>query len=62
MVFSHLFNVYPFAPGIVSAIIAAPEVAVPASWLSQAVTQPWINLGPFGVGVFFLVSGFVIPF
>ena len=62
VVFSHLFNVYPFAPGIVSAIIAAPEVAVPASWLSRAVTQPWINLGPFGVGVFFLVSGFVIPF
>ncbi len=62
VVLSHLFNVYPFAPGIVSATIAAPEVAIPASWASRAVTQPWINLGPFGVGVFFLVSGFVIPF
>ena len=63
VVLSHMFNVYPFAQGIVSATVAAPQVpGLPMLWMSRAVTQPWINFGPFGVGLFFLVSGFVIPF
>lgn len=61
VVLSHFFNVYPFAQPIVSAAVAAPEVALPLSWMTTAMTQPWINFGPFGVGLFFLVSGFVIP-
>ena len=62
VVLSHMFNVYPFAQGIVSATVAAPQLQVAPVWMSGAVTQSWINFGPFGVGLFFLVSGFVIPF
>ncbi len=62
VVLSHMFNVYPFAQGIVSATAAVPPVQTPLLWISLAVTQSWINFGPFGVGLFFLVSGFVIPF
>lgn len=62
VVLSHFFNVYPFAQPIVSAAVAAPEVALPLPWMTTAMTQSWINFGPFGVGLFFLVSGFVIPF
>ncbi len=62
VVLSHMFNVYPFAQSMVSATVAAPPVEPPVLWITLAMTQPWINFGPFGVGLFFLVSGFVIPF
>lgn len=62
VVLSHLFNVYPFAPALVSATVAGPVVAAPNVWITSLVTQSWINFGPFGVGLFFLVSGFVVPF
>jgi len=62
VVLSHMFNVYPFAQSVVSATVAAPPVEPPVLWMTLAMTQPWINFGPFGVGLFFLVSGFVIPF
>ncbi len=62
VVFSHMFNSYPFAQSMVSGLVAAPQVEVPNLWITIPFTQPWINFGPFGVGLFFLVSGFVIPF
>ena len=62
VVLSHMFNVYPFAQPMVSATVAAPQIELPLIWMNLAVTLPWINFGPFGVGLFFLVSGFVIPF
>jgi len=62
VVLSHMFNVYPFAQSIVSATAAVPLVEPPTLWITLAMTQSWINFGPFGVGLFFLVSGFVIPF
>ncbi len=62
VVLSHMFNVYPFAQPMVSATVAAPQIELPLIWMNSAVTLPWINFGPFGVGLFFLVSGFVIPF
>ena len=62
VVLSHMFNVYPFAQPLVSALTAAPPVQLPWTWMNTVMTQPWVNFGPFRVGLFFLVSGFVIPF
>lgn len=62
VVLSHMFNVYPFAQPLVSAVTAVPQVQLPLIWMNFAMTLSWINFGPFGVGLFFLVSGFVIPF
>ena len=63
VVLSHVFNVYPSAQPMVAAVAAAPQVMdLPRLWITPLVTQSWINMGPFGVGLFFLVSGFVIPF
>ncbi len=43
-------------------VIAAPILALPAFDVVGTVYPPWFDLGKFGVGTFFLISGFVIPF
>ena len=62
VVLSHIYGVYAFDQPLASALVAAPALALPPLPITPLVAQPWINLGPFGVGIFFLVSGFVIPF
>ena len=60
---SHLVGVYWIIPDVVSAVTFSPNQAGPApAALLQVVAYPWFNFGPFGVAVFFLISGFVIPF
>ena len=60
---SHLVGVYWLLPGVVSAVTFSPDQAgPPPSALLGVVAYPWFNFGPFGVAVFFLISGFVIPF
>jgi peptidoglycan/LPS O-acetylase OafA/YrhL len=59
---SHLVGVYWAMPAVVSAATFSPAPegrALPALfWLTA---HPWLNFGPFGVGIFFLISGLVIP-
>ncbi len=43
-------------------VVAAPPLAGPISPVALWVYPPWLDLGKFGVGAFFLISGFVIPF
>ena len=58
-----MVGVYWILPGVVSAVTFSPAQAGPApARLLAVVAYPWFNFGPFGVGVFFLISGFVIPF
>ena len=46
----------------ISWVVAAPPLEGPISPVALWVYPPWLDLGKFGVGAFFLISGFVIPF
>lgn len=58
----HLLGTYWFGRDTVALHIAAPVVEGPAASSLKAISFTWFNFGPFGVSLFFLVSGFVIPF
>ena len=60
---SHLIGVYWALPDVVSAVTAtAPPPPAPYPDLFWLVLRQWFNLGPFGVALFFLISGMVVPF
>lgn len=59
---SHLVGAFWAMREFLALATAAPPptgAAPPA--LFALVSQPWLNFGPLGVGVFFLISGLVIP-
>jgi peptidoglycan/LPS O-acetylase OafA/YrhL len=58
----HWCGVYWYARETVASYIHAPLVEGPSSRMIQWLTIPTFNYGPFGVSIFFLISGFVIPF
>ncbi|MFJ4157059.1 acyltransferase family protein [Pseudomonas sp. NPDC089752] len=58
----HWCGIYWFARDTVASYIHAPVVEGPSSSMIYFLTIPTFNYGPFGVSVFFLISGFVIPF
>lgn len=58
----HWCGVYWVGRDTVASYIYAPVVEGPASNLLLWLTIPTFNYGPFGVSLFFLISGFVIPF
>lgn len=61
IVITHYFGVYYGMQPVVAAVTQSPELhLVPADWV-QYLDFPLFK-GPFGVAVFFLISGFVIPF
>lgn len=61
IVITHYFGVYYGAQAVVAGITDSPELhLVAASWVPY-MDFPFFK-GPFGVAVFFLISGFVIPF
>ena len=58
---SHLLGVYwLIRPAVTAATFTAPLEGPDSPWV-WLVLHPWFNLGPFGVGLFFLISGLVIP-
>jgi len=59
--FSHLVGVYWLIRPAVVAATFTPPLEGPNSPLVALVLHPWFNLGPFGVALFFLISGLVIP-
>lgn len=58
----HWCGVYWFSRDVVASYIHAPVVEGPSSSMIYWLTIPTFNYGPFGVSIFFLISGFVIPF
>lgn len=61
IVITHYFGVYFGAPQVVAALTFSPDLHfVAPSWVAYW-DFPFFK-GPFGVAVFFLISGFVIPF
>ncbi len=66
VVINHYFGVFWLSRDVIERMINAPSlplgaVATPefVLWIS---TMPYFNWGAFGVALFFLISGFVIPF
>ncbi len=43
-------------------VVAAPPLDIPVPPVAFWANTRWFDLGKFGVGVFFLISGFVVPF
>ena len=62
VVASHLVGVFWGLRGFVGLASASPIQTGPPPDIFALVSYPWFNFGPFGVGVFFLISGLVIPF
>lgn len=58
---SHLVGVFWLMRDVVSAVTFTPAPPGPPDPLVVIATHPWFNGGPFGVAVFFLISGLVIP-
>ncbi len=58
----HYTVVYQLMRPMVSWVVAAPPYEGPQSPLAVWLFPPWFDAGAFGVAVFFLISGFVIPF
>ena len=58
----HYTTVVHYFRGDISWVVAAPPLTGPISPIALWVYPPWLDLGKFGVGAFFLISGFVIPF
>lgn len=65
VVFSHYLGLFWFARPDVSSLTGLPplpdHLAAPAATYIFTLPQP-IHFGPLGVAIFFLISGFVIPF
>ncbi len=59
--YSHLVGVFWAAPDLVSGLTGAPAGPGDIGRFAPWVLMPWFNGGPFGVGLFFLISGLVIP-
>ena len=65
VVLSHYCGVFWLAPSAVNHFTNIPCPAVDHSLPAAcrwATAVPYLNWGPFGVAVFFLISGFVIPY
>lgn len=62
VVLTHLVGVYWSEPGLVSVLTASPvQGGDPPAVLLGLFTHRYLNFGPLGIAVFFLISGFVIP-
>lgn len=60
---SHFLGVFWLAPGAVAVLLNIESLAVsPPAFIAPLHFTPHLNYGSLGVGVFFLISGFVIPF
>lgn len=58
---SHLIGVFWYMRDAVTAATFTPPQPGPLHGWTALVSHPWFNFGPFGVGLFFLISGLVIP-
>jgi peptidoglycan/LPS O-acetylase OafA/YrhL len=58
---SHFGWVFILMSPIVSGVTSSPELHIGHPAILYLTSWRWMNFGPFGVGIFFLISGFVIP-
>jgi len=58
---AHLAGVFWSERTMVGAATATPIQSEPIPAFFFTIFHPWLNYGPFGVAVFFLISGLVIP-
>ncbi|WP_092409923.1 acyltransferase [Pseudomonas sp. NFACC02] len=58
----HWCGIYWYARGVVASYIYAPMLEGSPPGGLDYLKIPTVNYGPFGVSIFFLISGFVIPF
>lgn len=58
---SHLVGVFWAMRVVIGNASFTPPQGGPNPPLFALASQPWFNFGPFGVGLFFLISGLVIP-
>jgi peptidoglycan/LPS O-acetylase OafA/YrhL len=61
IVITHYFGTFYGAQGFVSAVTFSPDLHLAAAAWVRYMDFPYLK-GPFGVAIFFLISGFVIPF
>lgn len=59
---AHWCGVYWYNKDVVSHYIHAPIEVIPAPLWLDYIVPPTFNYGTLGVAIFFLISGFVIPF
>jgi peptidoglycan/LPS O-acetylase OafA/YrhL len=62
VVLSHLAGVYWYQPEVVAQLVGGPVPAGTVPWLVALLDRLRFDPGSFGVAVFFLISGFVVPF
>lgn len=62
VVINHYSGIYWFMPGFVAGFIFAPVQTAPVPPLAAAIVNVPFNPGVLGVALFFMISGFVIPF
>ncbi|WP_198379717.1 acyltransferase [Roseomonas sp. KE2513] len=58
---AHLIGVFWGSREVVGITTSSPPQPGELPGIFTLVSQPWFNFGPFGVAVFFLISGLVIP-
>ena len=58
---THLIGIFWAERGVVAAATSSPAQPGDVPSLFWLVAHPWFNFGPFGVAIFFLISGLVIP-
>ncbi|WPC06781.1 acyltransferase [Pseudomonas benzenivorans] len=61
VVASHWIGIFWWGPALVARITASPLLDEPAPWIASWFSLRYFNFGAFGVGLFFLISGLVIP-
>ena len=62
VVLVHYTVVYQTMRPMVGWVVAAPDYDGPVAPIAHWIMPPWFDAGAFGVALFFLISGFVIPF
>ncbi len=60
--FSHWGGVYLLMAPTVGWMTSSPNLSVGRPFILHVLQWRWLNFGSLGVAVFFLISGFVIPF
>lgn len=64
VVIVHWLGIYSLDPAFISSVTGAvnSNVGDPSYYLAILPPLPYFNFGPFGVSIFFLISGFVIKY
>ncbi len=62
VVIAHLGQMFWVGQPVVALFTGLPALSLERPWFTKVFDVTHVDLGPFGVGLFFVISGFVIPF